>query len=107
MTDRKRLLSHQDLLHQQTQDFLLLGYLQRSGPRLQPATEISEGFDQPEALRWVGCHRFQRLLFSLNRLLLLAEFRHPAPKLSQTHQAFLVGVQQAVHALLQPDLFSV
>jgi hypothetical protein len=47
------------------------------------------------------------LQFSLNRLLLLAQLRHPAPKLSQTHQAFLVGVQQAVHALLQPGLFSV
>jgi hypothetical protein len=32
---------------------------------------------------------------------LLAELRYPATELFQAHQAFLVGNQQAVHALCQ------
>ena len=72
MTDRKRLPSHQDLLHQQTQDFLLLSYLQRIGPHLQPATEISERFRQSQTVGLVRRGCFQRLQFRLNRLLLFA-----------------------------------
>ena len=48
----------------------------------------------------------QRLPFGLNRLLLFAEFRHPAAQLVQAHQTFLIGVQQAVHALLQPGMIA-
>ena len=56
-------------------------------------------------MRLVGTGRLQRLLFSFHRLLLLAEFRHATAQLLQTHQAFLISTQQAVHALLQPCLF--
>jgi hypothetical protein len=38
-------------------------------------------------------------------LLLFAEFRHSTPELIQAYQTFLIGVQQPVHAVLQPGLF--
>ena len=52
----------------------------------------------------VAGSRLQRLQFGLNRLLLFAEFRHPAAKLLQAYQTFLIGVQQAVHTLGQPGV---
>jgi len=39
-------------------------------------------------------------------LLLFAQFRHPPAKLLQAYQTFLIGVQQAVHAFLQPGMFA-
>ncbi len=107
MADRNGVLSHQHLFHQQSQDFLALGHLQRVGPCQQPGTEIGERFDQAQALGMVGGGRFQGLQFALNRLLLFAEFRHPAAKLLQAYQTFLIGVQQAVHALRQPCVLPV
>jgi hypothetical protein len=56
-------------------------------------------------MRLVGAGGFQRLPFGLQRLLLLAELRHASTKLFQAHQTFLISVQEAVHALLQPRLF--
>jgi hypothetical protein len=102
MTDRNHVLSYQDLFHQQSQDFLALAHLQRVCPCPQPGTEIGERFDQAQALGMVGGGRFQCVQFGLHRLLLLAEFRHPAAKLLQAYQTFLIGVQQTIHALLQP-----
>jgi hypothetical protein len=107
MTNRKGIPAHQDLFHQQAHDFLPLGHLQRIRPQPQPGREIGERFDQPQAVSLVGRGRVQRLQFSLNRLLLLAEVRHPTAKLLQACQTFLIGVQQAIHALLQPGMFPV
>ena len=91
MANRNRILVHQDLFYQQSQDFLALGHLQCVYPCPQPVTEIGERFDQPQALRMVAGGRLQRLQSGLNRLLLFAEFRHPAAKLLQAYQTFLIG----------------
>ena len=56
-------------------------------------------------MRLVGAGGCQRLPFGLQRLLLLAQFRHASTKLFQAHQTFLISVQEAAHALLQPRLF--
>jgi hypothetical protein len=56
-------------------------------------------------VRLVSVDSFKRLPFGLQCLLLLTEFRHSTAKLLQAHQAFLISVQEAVHALLQPALF--
>ena len=48
--------------------------------------------------------RFQHLQFGLSRLLLFAQFRHPAAKLLQAYQTFLIGVQEEFHALLLPGV---
>ncbi len=55
-------------------------------------------------MRLVGAGSLQRLPFGLQRLLLLAELRHASAELFQAHQTFLISVQEAVHALLQPRL---
>jgi len=99
VADRNRVLPHQDLFYQQSQDLLPLAHLQRVCPRAQPATEIGERFDQPQALGMVPGGRFQRLPFGLNRLLSFAELRRPGAKLLQADQALLIGAQQAVHAI--------
>jgi hypothetical protein len=104
MADGKGVSTHQNLFHQQSQDFLTLGHLQCVGPQPQLGAETGERFDQPQALGIVRGGRFQRLPCGLNRLLLLAQFRHPAAKLVQAHQTLLISVQQAVHALLQPGV---
>jgi hypothetical protein len=104
MADRKGFPVHQNLFHQQSQDFLTLGHLQCIGSQPQLGAEIGERFDQPSALGIVRGGRFQRLPFGLNCMLLLAQFRHPAAQLVQAHQTFLISVQQAVHALLQPGM---
>jgi hypothetical protein len=54
MTDRKAVPVHHDLFHQQSQDFLTLGHLQRICPPPQPGTEIGERFDEPQAVGVVG-----------------------------------------------------
>jgi hypothetical protein len=104
MTDRKGIPAHQNLFHQQSQNFLTLGHLQGVGPQAQLGAEFGERLDQPQALGIICGGRFQRLPFGLNRLLLFAEFRHPAAQLVQAHQTFLISAQQAVHALLQPGV---
>jgi len=106
MTDRKRVLAHQDFFHQQAHDFLPLSHLQRIRPHPQPGTEVVERFRKPQAVGLVGGGRCQRLQFGLNRLLLFSELRHSTAKLLQADQTFLIGVQQAIHAFLQPGLFS-
>ena len=83
VTDRECIPAHQDLLYQQAGNLLPLGDRKRIRPRPQLGTEIREGFRQPQAVGLVGSVRCQRLQFGLNRLLLLAEFRHPTAKLLQ------------------------
>ena len=104
MADDEGIPSHQNLLDQQAQDFLLLAHVHRIRPRPQLCTEASERFRQPQAMYLVGVGGSQRLPFGLQRLLLLAELRHASTKLLQAHQTFLISVQQTVHALLQPRL---
>jgi len=106
VTDRECIPAHQDLLYQQAGDFLPFSDRKRIRPQPQLGTEISERFRQAQAVGLVGSGRFQRLQFGLDRLLLFAEFRHPTAKLFQAYQTFLIGVQQAVHALLQPGMFA-
>ena len=106
MADRESLFAHQDLFYQQAQDFPALAHLQRIGSPSQLGTETRERFRQPQAMRLVGVGGFQRLAFGLHRLLLLAQFRHAHAQLLQTHQTFLVGVQQAVDTLFQPSVFA-
>jgi len=96
--------AHEDLFHQQSHDLLLLGHVQRVCPRPQPCAEIGKRLDQPQILGLIADRRFQRLQFGLNGLVLLAKLRHSGAQLVQTHQAFLVGNQQAVHALRQPSM---
>ena len=105
MADDQSSLPHQDLFDQQAQDFLLLADVQGICPRPQLRTETGERFRQPQAMRWVGAGGFQRLPFGLQCLLLLAEFRHASTELFQARQTFLISVQEAVHALVQPRLF--
>ena len=76
MADGQNIPPHQDLFHEQSQDFLPLTDLQRVGSEPQLGTETGEGFCQPQAMRLIGAGCFQRLSFGLHRLLLLAEFRH-------------------------------
>jgi len=47
MADGKGVSTHQNLFHQQAQDFLTLGYLQCVRPQPQLGAEIGERFDQP------------------------------------------------------------
>ena len=54
MAYRKGVSTHQNLFHQQSQDFLTLGHLQRICPPPQPGTEIGERFDEPQAVGVVG-----------------------------------------------------
>jgi hypothetical protein len=107
VSDRDCLTAHQDLLHKQPQDLLAFGHVQRVRPRLQPGTETSECFNQPQIPGLITSGRLQRLQFGLRGLVLLAKFRHARAKLVQTHQAFLVSNQQAVHALRQSCMVSV
>ena len=99
------ILPHQNLFDQQAQDFLLVAHVQGIRPRPQLRTETGERFGQPQAVRLIGAGGFQRLPFGLQRLLLLAEFRHASAELFQADQPFLISVQEAVHALVQPRLF--
>jgi hypothetical protein len=99
--DRDCLPANEDLFHQQPQDLLPLGHVQCLAPRLQSCTEIGERLDQSQIFGLIAGGRFQRLQFSLNGLIVLAEFWHPATELLETRQTFLVGNQQAVHSLRQ------
>ena len=104
VSDGDRFPAHEDLFHQQSQDLLPLGHVQRVCPRPQPCAEIGERLDQPQILGLIAGGRFQRLQFGLNGLVLLAKLRHSAAQLVQTHQAFLISNQQPVHALRQPSM---
>jgi hypothetical protein len=104
VADDQSILPYQDLFDQQAQDLLLLAHVQGGGPRPQLRAETAERFRQPQAMRLVGAGGCQRLPFGLQRLLLLAQLRHASTKLFQAYQTFLISVQEAVHALLQPRL---
>jgi len=88
VSDGDRFPTHEDLFHQQSQDLLLLGRVQRVCPRPQPCAEIGERLDQPQILGWIAGRRFQRLQFGLNGLVLPAKLWHSAAQLVRTHQAF-------------------
>jgi hypothetical protein len=101
MADPESVFAHQDLFHQQTQDFLALAHLQRIGPQAQLGTETRERFCQPQAMRLIGAGGFQRLPFGLHCLLLLAQLRHASAKLLQAHQTFLIpesGVKRMIRS---------
>ncbi|MBZ5621814.1 MAG: hypothetical protein LAQ69_24255 [Acidobacteriia bacterium] len=53
--------------------------------------EVSQRLDEPQILGLIAGGRFPRQQFGLNRLILLAEFWHPATELFQAHQTFLVS----------------
>jgi hypothetical protein len=103
VADGDRFPAHEDLFHQQSQDLLSLGHVQRVCPRPQPGAKIGKRLDQPQIPGLIAFDRFQRLQFGLEGLVLLAKLRHSAAQLLQTHQTFLIGNQQPVHALRQPS----
>jgi len=97
MADDQSILSHQDLFDQQAQDFLLVAHVQSIRPRAQLRTETGERFRQPQAMRLVGAGSLQRLPFGLQRLLLLAEFRHASAQLLQARQSRMSTKMDVYH----------
>jgi hypothetical protein len=91
--DGDRLPAYQDLFHKQPENLLPFRHVQRLRPLPQSCVEVSQRLDEPQILGLIAGSRFQRQQFSLNRLILLAEFWHAATELFQTHQTFLVGNQ--------------
>lgn len=106
MPDRQRVPSDEDLFDEKPQNLLPFGYLERIRVGRQSGSEVSQRLHQTQVFGLVRGRSLQRLQFALDRVLLLAQFRHTAAELFQTHQSFLVGGQQPVHACRQPGTVS-
>jgi hypothetical protein len=104
VADRECISVHQDLLHQQSQNRLAIFDGHRVGIRAEACPEVAERLHQAQVFSFVGSHRFQRLQFRLDSLLLFAEFRHAAAQLIKAHQSVLIGGQQPVHVFRQTAL---
>ena len=96
-------LGDQNLLYEEADDTLPLGDVQGFGGRAQPRQKVCQGFGEAEiGLPILGAID-GGLQFAMQRLFLPAELRRSVAQLVDGDQLFLIGRDQAVDTLTDPD----
>ena len=104
MADRERIVSHGDLFHKKPRDAALFGDVERSRIFLQTFPKRGQDVRKLERGRLVEGHGFQGQDFILGGLSPSLQGRHTLSQLLERHEPFLVGGQEALHAVSQTRL---
>jgi len=106
MANRDRFATDENLFHEETQDLLALSHIECFSSRAPPTSEGRQGLSHLQIPGFVHCGHRQRVEFRFDRWYLPTQVWHALAQLRQHHQAFLRGVDQALHTLLQSCLFA-
>ncbi len=104
MADRERIVSHGDLFEKKPRDAALFGDVDRSRILLQTFPKRGQDVRKLERGRLVEGHGFQGQDFILGGLAPSLQGWHALSQLLERHEPFLVGGQEALHAVSQTRL---
>ena len=103
MADGDFVLGDQNLLHEESDDTLPFGDVQGFGTRAQPRQKAGQGLGEPEiGLPILGAID-GGLQFAMQSLFLAAQLGRSVAQLVDGDQLFLIGRDQAVDTLADPD----
>ena len=103
MADGDFVLGDQNLLHEEPDDTLPFRDVQGFGGRAQPRQKAGQGLGEPEIGLPILDTIDGGLQFAVQRLFLTAERRRSGAQLVDGDQLFLIGRDQAVDPLADPD----
>ena len=104
MADGQRVETDPDLFDDEAHDLLARVDIERVRSRAERGPEIGQGFAEAQIARLVGGRELERLALRREGLLLVPERRHPFAQLVEGNQVLLVGGDQPLEAVRQPDL---
>ena len=99
VSDHDRVVVDEHFFHDETDDTLSLKDVQRIGRLVQPREKGRERLCQAQIRRAISGLVGDRLQLRAQRLLALAQPRHPLPQLLKRHEILLIGGEQPLDAL--------
>jgi hypothetical protein len=104
MADGNAVRTDAEFFDQQSHDLLPIRDLQGVGMCAQTPAEVGQGFTNTKVVGLIGGGRGQPLNLGGDRLLLFPEYGHPVAQFVQREELTLIGRDQALHTLCEPDL---
>src|SRR4029077_3120853 len=101
MPDDDSVVADQDLLDQQSNHALTFDYVESFGRRAQTGEKRGQRFSETQIAGAVGRLVCDRLQLGAGRVLAPTQLGHAVAQLIERKKVFLVGGEQARHALLQ------
>lgn len=96
MTNGDRLVTYDDLIHYESEDFLAFRDIEGLGAYVQATPKIGQRLDPAQVPRLIGRCRGERSQFCLDTVLPFSELWYPTAQLVKRHQALLIRRHQAV-----------